>query len=207
VDGYSAAEPRPVSLGYIAEPDQGVATWVSFGDAGQPVVGRVLTGGPVRLDDRAPPLGGGDLLSGKAPVAAGATGPTGTDMSAEEADGVRSVRIRIRVPAEAYQVYINADTATHTILDATVDGTAIPGGQNVSHSAGWRWGFSYTAPPSAGIDVRIRAQGPGPLRIRVVSAAAGLPPGVGAPALTPAVSWPGWPDVAGQTFVVRTFEL
>ena len=57
------------------------------------------------------------------------------------------------------------------------------------------------------MELVLTARGDGPLRLRVVSTAVGLPAGVGAPTLGPAVSWPGWPVFAGETLVVRTFTL
>jgi len=207
-EGYDSEQPRAVSLGYALEADTGKAMWVSLGGTGQPEIGRYLTGGQVRLDDRVPPLGGAALQSGKASVATAPAGPRAEKSSATEENGVRTMRVRIRVPADAYSVAVYADTTQHDILGATVEGASLRGGLNIPDAdGGWRWSFSYAAPPSDGMDVRIRARGDGPLRLRVVTSTAGLPSGVGAPTLSRDVAWAGWPSVAGQTFVVRTFRL
>lgn len=97
----------------------------------------------------------------------------------------------------------------HEIIDATVDGEPIAGGRNVPRggTAGWQWAFAWAAPGTDGVDVSLRARGSGPLRIRVVTVAAGIPAGVGAPTLRPDLSPPSWDTVGGQTFVVRTFQL
>jgi hypothetical protein len=207
-DRYDASRPRPVSLAYALEADTGTATWVSVGGPEQPQVGQLLTGGRVRLDDRVPPLAGFELSTGPAPVAAALVGPQ-ADMSVTgEADGIRSIHVRIRVPAGTYLVAVYADTSSHDIVDATVNGAALAGGRNVPKVTGdWRWGFLYAAPPSDGLDLTLRARGSGPQRIRVVATAPGLPDGVGAPTLRPDVSWTGWPVVPAQTFVVRTFQV
>ncbi|MET7311732.1 M20/M25/M40 family metallo-hydrolase [Streptomyces sp. NPDC005571] len=202
VDGYSADEPRAVNLGYILESDTAKASWVSLGGSSQPVVGRFLTGDPVRYDDRVPPLGGVALPNGKAEVARLEV-PSTKNASATEADGVWTVRVRVKVPADVYSVAVYADTGGRRILDATVEGAKLTGGTNNRQGA-WGWGFTYAAPPADGIDVVIRARGKGPVPLRVVTSKVGLPDGVGAPALAADQSWAGWPSVAGQTFVVRT---
>jgi hypothetical protein len=206
-DRYDAGRPQPVSLAYVLEADTGAATWVSVGGPGQPQVGQLLTAGSVRLDDRVPPLAGFELNTGPARVAVGLAGPQ-ADMSATgPVDGIRSIHMRIRVPADTYLVDVYADTGSHDIVGATVNGVALAGGHNVPNAtADWRWGFRYAAPPSDGLDVTLRARGSGPQRIRVVATAPGLPDGVGAPTLAPDVSWTGWPVVPAQTFVVRTFQ-
>lgn len=205
LDGYSAAEPEAVSLGYVLESDPGTASWVSLGGASQPTVGRFLTGAQVRYDDRVPPLGGVALPSGRAEKAT-LDLPRTEDVSATEDDGVRTVHVRIKVPAGVYGLAVYADTGDHRILGASVGGAELTGGRNNAHSK-WGWGFTYAAPPADGIDVVVRARGEGPLPLRVVTNQVGLPDGVGAPTLPADQSWAGWPSVAGQTFVVRTFTL
>ncbi|MEU9618998.1 M20/M25/M40 family metallo-hydrolase [Streptomyces sp. NPDC048155] len=205
LDGYSADEPRPVSLGYVLESDTGKATWVSLGDTSQPAVGKLLTGEPTRYDGSIPPLGDVALAHGAA-EAAPLDVPRTVNASTTEADGVRTIRVRIQAPAGAHSIDVHAGTDNHEILDATVEGAKLTGGPE--HPEGdWGWSFSYAAPPADGIDVTIRTRGKGPLPLRVVSTAVGLPDGADAPALTADQSWAGWPSVAGQTFVVRTFRL
>ena len=203
VDGYSTEEPQAVSLGYVLESDTALASWVSLGGSSQPAVGRFLTGDPVRYDDRVPPLGGVALPNGKA-EAARLDVPTAEDASATEAGGVWTVRVRVKAPAGAYSVAVYADTGGRQIIDATVEGAKLTGGSNNPQGV-WGWGFTYSAPPADGIDVVIRARGKGPVPLRVVTSEVGLPGGVGAPTLAADQSWAGWPSVAGQTFVVRTF--
>ncbi|MFG2631448.1 M28 family peptidase [Streptomyces sp. NPDC048473] len=205
LDGYNAEEPRPVSLGYVLESDTGKATWVSDGDSSQPAVGKLLTGEPARFEDRVPALDDAVLANGAAKAAPLDT-PRTANVSSTEADGVRTVRFRIQGPADAHTIAVHADTRAHQILDATVEGAKLTGGPKRPGS-GWGWSFDYAAPPADGLDVVVRIRGKGPLPIRVVSTAAGLPGGVGAPTLAADQSWTSWPSVAGQTFVVRTFRL
>lgn len=208
VDGYGRDEPRPVSLGYVLEADTAKAMWVSEGGPDQPVVGRLLTGGLVRLDDRIPQLGGSDLHTGPAPVGPTLAGAHAEVSTTEEQDGIRTMRVRITVPADAYSLAVFADTTGHQILGATVDRAPLVGGRNLPGAVGdWGWGFRYAAPPREGVDLRIRARGAGPMRMRIVTTTASLPSGAGAPTLSPGLSWASWPSVAGQTFVVTTFRL
>ncbi|MFD0622911.1 hypothetical protein ACFQ2K_08855 [Streptomyces sanglieri] len=205
LDGYSADEPRPVSLGYALESDTGKATWVGLGDTSEPTVGRLLTGEPARYDDRIPPLGDVALANGPAKAVPLDT-PRTANVSSTEADGVRTVRVRIQAPADAHTIAVHADTRAHQIFDATVEGAKLTSGPK-RPGGGWGWSFDYAAPPADGIDVVLRIRGKGPLPIRVVSIAVGLPDGADAPALAADQSWASWPSVAGQTFVVRTFRL
>ncbi|MEU9332335.1 M20/M25/M40 family metallo-hydrolase [Streptomyces sp. NPDC048290] len=203
LDGYSADEPEALSLGYVLEADTGKASWVSLGDAADPTVGGLLTENPVRYDDRVPPLSGVALPNGAAETAPLAV-PRAEDASATEDGGVRTVRVRVTVPEGIHSLAVYADTRDHEILGATAEGAELPGGQN--HPQGdWGWGFTYAAPPADGLDLVVRARGEGPLPLRVVTTAVGLPAGVGAPEPAADQSWAGWPSVAGQTFVVRTF--
>ncbi|MFE9661478.1 M20/M25/M40 family metallo-hydrolase [Streptomyces sp. NPDC005955] len=204
LDGYSADEPKAVSLGYVLESDTGKATWVSLGDTSEPTVGKFLDGDPVRYDDRVPPLSGVALPNGEA-KAARLDLPRVDDASAAEDGGVRTVRMRIKAPADSYSLAVYADTRGHEILGASVEGRKIPGGRNHTQGA-WGWGVTYAAPPADGLDIVVRARGEGPLPLRVVTSEVGLPDGVGAPTLGADQSWAGWPSVAGQTFVVRTFK-
>ncbi|MEE1738776.1 M20/M25/M40 family metallo-hydrolase [Streptomyces sp. BE147] len=205
LDGYSADEPRPVSLGYVLESDTGKATWVGLGDSSRPAVRKLLTGDPARYDDRVPPLGVAALANGAAEAAPLDT-PLTKNASAVETGGVRTIRVRIQAPAGAHSIDIHAATGTHQILGATVEGARIAGGPE-HPEGGWGWSLSYAAPPADGIDLVIRTRGKGPLPLRVVSTAVGLPHGVDAPVLAADEGWASWPSVAGQTFVVRTFRL
>ncbi|MEV5204309.1 M28 family peptidase [Streptomyces sp. NPDC053720] len=205
LDGYNAEEPRPVSLGYVLESDTGKATWVSDGDSSQPTVGKLLTGEPTPFEDRVPALDDAVLANGAAKAAPLDT-PRTANLSSTEADGIRTVRVRIQGPADAHTIAVHADTRAHRILDATVEGAKLTGGPK-RPGGGWGWSFDYAAPPADGLDVVIRIRGKGHLPIRVVSTAAGLPSGVGAPTLAADQSWASWPSVAGQTFVVRTFRI
>ncbi|GIF62780.1 aminopeptidase [Asanoa ishikariensis] len=198
-DGYSPAKPRPVSLGYVLETDSGTATWVSVGGQDQPGVGPLLTAGQISLADRVPPIGQEPVNSGPAPLATLAP-PEVSPVAppTDESDGVRSVRVKIQVPAGAYAVDVYTDT---TILSATVAGAPLAAATDT------QWGFRYSAPPAEGFELTVRTRGPGPLRLRVVSSTAGLPSDVGAPTLPADAAWSSWPVIPAQTFVVRTVEL
>ncbi len=208
VDGYDADHPRPVSLAYAWESDTRTGSWVSDGGPDQPAVGPLLTAGPIRLDDRIPPLGGAPVSSGPAAESAGVVDPEVARSAADgtEPGGARSIHLRVDVPDDTYLVDVFADTSTHEVLSAMADGADLATTTGTS-PAPWGWGFRYAAPPGDGIDLTVLARGDGPLRLRVVATTQGLPGDVGAPRLPAEVSWAGWPALSGQTIVVRTFEF
>ncbi|PJJ54116.1 peptidase M28-like protein [Mumia flava] len=206
---FDTDAPQPVSLAYAWESDTETATWLSDGGPAQPEVGRLLTAGPDRLDERIPPLAGAPLHHGPAPAAGdGASDPRAERSAPDEVDpttGQRTVSVRVALPEGTYLADVLADTTTQTVHGATVDGVDIgPDGSGLVPP--WGWGFRYAA-PTGDIDVTLRVQGAGPLRIRVVSTVPGLPDDVEAPRLTPATSWAAWPALSGQTIAVRTFTF
>ncbi|MGH3921587.1 MAG: hypothetical protein ACRDTT_01715, partial [Pseudonocardiaceae bacterium] len=99
------------------------------------------------------------------------------------------------------------------VTSATVNGVTLPGGRNRAFAGGlWQWGFGYAAPPSGGVELTIRVRGNGPLPLRVIMQKAGLPDGVGGPQLPQSVSWSPYRSLAGQTLagqtlVGRTFRV
>lgn len=207
-DRYDAQHPRPVSLGYGVDFDQGEARWFSASTVADPAIDEVLTGEPVVLDEQFPNLPGGRYLSGPATLAESVTAPVVDQFEGTERDGVRETRLRIRAAADAHTVTVYADTSTAEIVAATVEGAALDGGVNLPASRGvWRWGLRYAGPTADGIELTVRTRGPGPLRLRVITQTAGLPAQAQPPQLPDTASWTPYPSVAGQTFAARTFEF
>ena len=208
LDRPSPGAPQPVSLGYVLDADTGTAHWISDGDSRQPLVGSLLTEPPRRLDEQWPLLGGYPIRSGPAPVAAAAGSPQTDAVTATEQDGVRTVRVRLRAPADAYQLAVFVDTRSHQVLEATVDGARLSTeAQWPDANGGWRWGFVYVAVPADGVDLVLLVRGSGPVPVRLLAAAAGLPAGVGAPTLPAHLHWVRFPSLAGQSFVARTVHF
>ncbi|WP_328624074.1 M20/M25/M40 family metallo-hydrolase [Streptomyces sp. NBC_00353] len=209
LNGYTDSNPRPVSLAYAWESDTGTASWLSRGGREQPAVGRLLDEGPERLDDRIPSLAGAPLYHGRALKAPDVPEPrirrTAPD-AIDPATGRRTVHLHLTVPDDTYLVDVFANTTEHTVRGATVDGVDLNAGKTALTEP-WGWGFRYAAPPDKGMDLTIRAEGSGPLRIRAVSLTSGLPDGVHAPRLPSNTSWAGWPVLSGQTLAVRTFTF
>ncbi|WP_328379836.1 M20/M25/M40 family metallo-hydrolase [Streptomyces sp. NBC_00440] len=209
MNGYTDSNPRPVSLAYAWESDTGTASWLSRGGREQPVVGRLLDDGPEQLDDRIPSLAGVPLHHGRALKAPDVPEPRIRRTAPDDIDrvtGRRTVHLRLTVPDDTYLVDVFANTATHMVRGATVDGVDIDAGRT-SLTKPWGWGFRYAAPSDKGMDLTIRSAGSGPLRIRAVSLTSGLPDGVHAPRLPSNASWAGWPVLSGQTIAVRTFTF
>jgi hypothetical protein len=202
VDTPDAATPQPVSLGYVLNADDRTAQWVSFGDSRQPVVGRMLTEAPHPFDDRVPALGGEELSTGPAKAVSGTAAPGADKPVVAKLDGVRTVRVTLQAPADAFRLDVRVGGGSPQLLGATVDGVRVPVEKDGRHTR-----FQYVAPPKAGIELVLRVRGNGPVPVRAVSTAAGLPSGVGAPQLPDKLQWSRWPSVAGQTFAVRTFHF
>jgi hypothetical protein len=197
-----------VSLGYLLDADTGQAHWVSDGNEHQPMVGAKLTGDPRRFDDLVPMMGTQEMSNGPAPVTTATAGPQADGATTSEQDGVRSVRVRLRAPAGAWQLGVFVNTTDHHVVDATVAGIHVPTAANVPAAAGgWHWGFLYMAVPADGVDVVLRVSGDGPVPVRLVSMTGGLPADVDAPSLPPNLHWSRFPSVSGQSFVTRTFHL
>ncbi|MYW69888.1 M20/M25/M40 family metallo-hydrolase [Streptomyces sp. SID8379] len=209
MNGYSAVNPRPVSLAYAWKANTGKATWLSRGGQDQPAVGRLLTAGPSRLDDRIPSLSGVPLYHGRAPEAPGLPEPRVRRAAPEDVDpttGQRTVRLHLTLPDDVFMVDVFADTTHHSVQGATVDGVHIDTAKSALAEP-WGWGFRYAALSGKGIDLTLRVKGKGPLRLRVLSTASSLPDGVDAPRLAPGTGWAGFPVLSGQTIAVRDFSV
>ncbi|MGW4393652.1 M20/M25/M40 family metallo-hydrolase [Amycolatopsis nivea] len=205
VDEPSARTPHPVSLGYLFDADTGTARWISDGTPEQPVVGRLLTDPPRRFDSQIPFLGTNPVASGPAPAAA-APAPRATGETTAEAEGTRTVRMRLSVAPGADQLAVNVDTTRLRIVGATAAGISLPPEENwPSAEGGWHWGFVFVGPPPEGVDVEVRVRGDGPVPVRAVAVSGELP--AAAPPLPADLHAGRWPSLAGQSFAARTFRF
>jgi hypothetical protein len=87
----------------------------------------------------------------------------------------RELRLRI-TPAEASRLAFYADTRSHTVTAATVDGINVeeaPGQREDTDPS--RWGFVFHGVPPEGIDVTLKVRGGGSLPLRVIGYRDGLP--------------------------------
>lgn len=202
VDQPSPSLPRPTSLAYLLEDEPRRASWLSFGPAGVPAVEGRLTRSE-RLDDRLPPLRTDTLLTGPA-AAADLAGPRATGTAT--GGRLRELRARLQAPEGTHEFFVYLDTTKSEVVRASIDGRPLAGGTNQPQAPPtWGWGCRYVGLPAAGVELRLAVRGP--IRLRLVAVRAGLPGGVGAPALSPDTSWNLWPDIAGQTFLVRTLSF
>jgi hypothetical protein len=206
---YGPDQPRTVSLGYVLDATTGTGMWVSTGARSQPIVGPLVSEGTRRLDSTIPFLDGTPLHTAPAPASSALLPGVHTDVSiTQDGTGMRTLHLHFTFPANTYSYGVAADTTGHQIVDATVDGSPLPGGKVLPlTSAPWGWAYGYAGPPAAGSDLVLRVRGNGPVRILVTSVIASLPPDIGAPALPPDLSVPRYPEVGGQTFVVNTYRL
>ncbi|CCH32926.1 M20/M25/M40 family metallo-hydrolase [Actinosynnema sp. NPDC047251] len=206
-EGYDEQRPKPVSLGYAVDGDRGSARWLGEGEP-DPAFAALLPTPPAAVDEL-PNLTGRSLRTGPAQVAASVPAPVWEHLGDRQDGGLREYRVRLRTPGNAYAVAVYADVPSGELVEAVVDGRAVPGGRNRRFTTGpWGWGFGYTAPPAAGFDVVLRVRGGDAApRLRAVSQTNGLPSDADAPALAPDRTQAAWPSPAGQSYASRTIEL
>ena len=101
---------------------------------------------------------------------------------------------------------ITADTKSHAVTAATVDGVSLeeaPGQRQDTDPS--RWGFVFHGGPPEGIDVTLEVRGEGPLLLRVITYRDGLPQ---VPELTPRpddLTWSG--TSSNLTMITKSYRV
>ncbi|MFJ2842768.1 M20/M25/M40 family metallo-hydrolase [Streptomyces griseofuscus] len=213
-DRPDADHPRPVSLMYALDADQGRAYWVSEDtDPASWVTGYTGHRRTEALEAWSPALAAppGGLLAGPAPVAPVAT-PEVSTVSDTRTGATRTVRLKVgpRTGRPAL-LALYVDTSTAQVVRARVAGTPaetpdLSGGVNRPHAGSpWKWGLLMVAPDPRGQDVTLVVRGDKPLRLLAMTEDSGLP----AQALSrprPAdLTWE--PGAAGLSFASRVYTI
>ncbi len=127
-------------------------------------------------------------------------------MTRSERDGdTRELELRI-TPRGASRLALYADTTSHTVAAATVDGIDVeeaPGQRQDTDPS--KWGFVFHGAPPEGIDVTLEVRGEGPLPLRVIAYRDGLPQ---VPELTPRpddLTWSG--TSSNLTMVAKSYRV
>jgi hypothetical protein len=87
----------------------------------------------------------------------------------------RVLRLRVTL-GEGSRIALYADTRSHTVTTATVDGISVeeaPGQRQDTDPS--KWGFVFHTVPPEGIDVTLEVRGEGPPLLRVIGYRDGLP--------------------------------
>ncbi|MFB7370599.1 MFS transporter [Streptomyces sp. NPDC056222] len=208
VDRTDARHPAQVSLMYAVDADAGTAQWLSDGGNPDPWVARYVTSDATGLVRRFPPLTEPDTWRvGPAPAAAVPLPTLKVREDRRGADGVRTLTLHLGAQDGApTQLMLYADTERAEVVGARHGATDLPGGRNRSPEAGaWGWGFIMAAPGTQGTDITLRVRGEGPLPLRVVAQTPALPADALHVPRPATVTWSG--EASGITLATRAYTL
>jgi prepilin-type processing-associated H-X9-DG protein len=207
IDTFDEEHPRQIRLVYALDADQEQAWWLSADPDSAPWTDRYV--GTERMeDDRFPDSPSLSLssryYSGPASVAQ-IEPPDVTVRRSERKGETRELRLRI-TPAEASRLALYADTRSHTVTSAIVDGInveEVPGQREDTDPS--KWGFVFHGMPPEGIDVTLEVRGEGPLPLRVIGYRDGLPQ---VPELTPLPDELTWSGTSSNlTTIAKSYRV
>jgi hypothetical protein len=208
IDTFDDEHPRQTRLVYALDTDQEQAWWLSADSHPAPWTDRYVDTEHVQDDDRFPDSPSLSLssryYSGPASVAR-IEAPHVTVTRSERDGDTRKLRLHI-TPAEASRLALYADTRSHTVTAATVDGIdveEVPGQRQDTDPS--RWGFVFHGGPPEGIEVTLEVRGEGLLPLRVIGYRDGLPR---VPELTPLpddLTWSG--TSSNLSMVAKSYRM
>jgi hypothetical protein len=132
--------------------------------------------------------------------------PPNVTVTQSRQDGdTRDLELRV-APGGASRLALYADSRAHALATATVDGARVDEAGGQTQGAGPpTWGFVFHATPPEGIDVTLRVRGEGPLPLRVVAYRRGLPQ---VPELTPVPDDLRWSAASSNlTMIAKTYHV
>jgi hypothetical protein len=208
IDTFDEEHPRQTRLVYALDADRGQAWWLSADPDPPPWTDRYVDAKRIETDKRFPDSPSLSLSSryhaGAASVAR--IKPPDVTVTRSKRDGdTRELRLRI-TPGEASRLALYADTRSHTVTAATVDGISVeeaPGQRQDTDPS--KWGFVFHGGPLEGIEVTLEVRGEGPLPLRVIGYRDGLPQ---IPELTPLpddLTWSG--TSSNLTMVAKSYRV
>jgi hypothetical protein len=208
IDTFDDEHPRQTRLVYALDADREQAWWLSADPDPPPWTDRYVDTERMEDDDRFPDSPSLSLssryYSGSA-SAARIEPPDVTVRRSERNGETRELRLRI-TPSEASRLALYADTRTHTVTAADVDGINVeeaPGQREDTDPS--RWGFVFHGVPPEGIDVILEVRGEGPLPLRVIGYRDGLPQ---VPELTPLPDRLTWSGTSSNlTMIARSYRV
>jgi hypothetical protein len=177
IDTFDDEHPRQIRLVYALDADQEQAWWLSADSDPAPWTDRYVDTERME-DERFPDSPSLSLASSyySGPASVARIEPPDVTVRRSERNGeTREVRLRI-TPAGASRLALYADTRSHTVLAAKVDGINVeeaPGQREDTDPS--RWGFVFHGEPPEGIEVTLEVRGEGPLPLRVIGYRDGLP--------------------------------
>lgn len=205
---YSTEHPKPSMMAYALDANSGKAQWASSAARLDAWTGQFVGGHPARAKlagfypDWVP------MEFTLAPAVTAEIPPPQAQLLENSADAnSRTLRLRISSPRHARTITMYAPEAQ--VLEASVNGHAVglPAESRWSSAGNWRLDFANPSSPIAGesgLDLKLRVQGAGPVKLVLVDRSMGLPapPGMNVPP-RPADSMPQ--HGGDSTMVRRTF--
>jgi hypothetical protein len=207
-DTFDDEHPRQTRLVYALDADRGQAWWLSADPAPAPWTDRYVDTGRTMADDRFPDSPSLSLSSRyhAGPASVARIEPPDITVRRSERDGdTRDLELHI-APGKASRLALYADTRSHTVTTATVDGISVeeaPGQRQDTDPS--KWGFVFHGGPPEGIEVTLEVRGEGPLPLRVIAYRDGLPQ---VPELTPMpddLTWSG--TSSNLTMVAKSYRV
>jgi hypothetical protein len=208
IDTFDDEHPRQTRLVYALDADQEQAWWLSADPDPPPWTDRYVNTGRIMADDRFPDSPSLSLSSRyySGPASVAQIKPPDITVRRSERDGdMRKLRLRI-TPGKASRLALYADTRSHTVTAATVDGISVeeaPGQSQDTDPS--KWGFVFHGAPPEGIEVTLEVRGEGPLPLRVIGYRDGLPQ---VPELRPMPEELTWSGTSSNlTMVAKTYRV
>ncbi len=170
---YSPARPKATILYYALDADSGRARWASSASRNDSWTAQFLGSSPSRgklpfLPDWFPL----ELLQTEAPRMPLA--PPEATLVAQSTDGdSRSLTLRVRSPRAARSLSVRVPDSV--VLESSVNGRPLPKPASTRWNPSGKWSLSFANLPSDGIELKLRAQGSGPVKLNMVDWSLGIP--------------------------------
>jgi hypothetical protein len=182
---YSAAHPKPGVMEYALDADTGKALWASSADRIDAWTVQYLGASPVRgkLSGFIPEWLPFEFLEHEAPAAA-LLPPQAKLLEDSVAGDTRRLHLHITSPRHARALHMTVLQAE--VLEGSVNARPLGKPSDSRWNRTGIWGFDYYNLPAEGIDVLLRVQGAGTVKLIVADSSIGLPamPGVSLPPRT-----------------------
>jgi hypothetical protein len=208
IDTFDDEHPRQTRLVYALDADREQAWWLSADPDPAPWTARYVDTGRTMADNRFPDSPSLSLASRyhAGPASVARIKPPVVTVTRSGRDGdTRELELHI-APGKASRIALYADTRSHTVTAATVDGIdveEVPGQRQDTDPS--KWGFVFHGGPSEGIEVTLEVRGEGPLPLRVIGYRDGLPQ---VPELTPRpddLTWSG--TSSNLTMIIKSYRV
>lgn len=171
---YSGARPKAAILYYALDADSGRALWASSASRNDPWTAQFVGASPARgkLAGFMPEWFPIELLQGEAPRLPLAP-PEATLVEQSDLSDSRSLTLRIRPAVGARSLSVRIPDST--VVESSVNGRPLPRPARARWNPSGKWSLSFANPGADGIELKLRVQGAGPVKLDVVTWTLGLP--------------------------------